>query len=258
MHHEASPQGALAGAVAVFSDLLPSQGVGEGTAAGRAPSFPGGYRLRMVHEVRNPLVSIAFIQLLPSRFDNLSSGGTSQAVAIEVDWGASTGELVPFPAEELAERLDQFWVVADLDQILGVCALRPVAENLAELCSLAVWPEWQRHGLGRRLVRACLFRMLSTASRQPIEAVDVPVPVDNTLSPHPTPPREAGNRPAPGHSRPYRPAYQLEQLFLNLCLNALEAMDFEGELTVRVADPSQGGDSTLLVEVSDSWQWDSG
>ncbi len=52
MHHEASPQGALAGAVAVFSDLLPSQGVGEGTAVGRAPSFPGGYRLR--HGPRDP------------------------------------------------------------------------------------------------------------------------------------------------------------------------------------------------------------
>jgi len=58
------------------------------------------------------------------------------AIKALVDWGASIGELVPCPAEELAERLDQFWVVADLDQILGVCALRPVAENLAELCSL--------------------------------------------------------------------------------------------------------------------------
>ncbi len=73
-----------------------------------------------------------------------------------MDRGASTGELVPCPAEELAERLDQFWVVADSDHIRGVCALRPVAEHLAELCSLAVWPEWQRHGLGRRLVIACL------------------------------------------------------------------------------------------------------
>lgn len=72
------------------------------------------------------------------------------AIQALVDWGASTGELVPCHAEELAERLDQFWVVADSDQILGVCALRPVAENLAELCSLAVWPERQRHGLGRR------------------------------------------------------------------------------------------------------------
>ena len=76
------------------------------------------------------------------------AGSDVAAIKTLVDWGASTGELVPCPAEELAERLDQFWVVADLDQILGVCALRPVAENLAELCSLAVWPEWQRHGTG--------------------------------------------------------------------------------------------------------------
>jgi len=47
-------------------------------------------------------------------------------------------------------------------------------------------------------------------------------------------------------------ASQLEQLFLNLCLNALEAMDSGGELTIRVADLSQGGGSTLLVEVSDT------
>jgi signal transduction histidine kinase len=55
---------------------------------------------------------------------------------------------------------------------------------------------------------------------------------------------------------PYRPvlgnASQLEQLFLNLCLNALEAMDPGGELTIRVADLSQAGGSTLLVEVSDT------
>lgn len=48
------------------------------------------------------------------------------------------------------------------------------------------------------------------------------------------------------------PPSQLEQLFLNLCLNALEAMDSGGELTIRVADLSQGGGSTLLVEVSDT------
>jgi signal transduction histidine kinase len=31
-------------------------------------------------------------------------------------------------------------------------------------------------------------------------------------------------------------ASQLQQLCLNLCLNALEAMDSDGELTIRVAD----------------------
>jgi signal transduction histidine kinase len=47
-------------------------------------------------------------------------------------------------------------------------------------------------------------------------------------------------------------ALQLQQLFLNLCLNAIQAMEPGGELTVRVADLSEGGGSTLLVEVADT------
>jgi signal transduction histidine kinase len=39
---------------------------------------------------------------------------------------------------------------------------------------------------------------------------------------------------------------QLQYLFLDLCLNVIEAMEPGGEMTVRVADLSEGGGSTLL------------
>ena len=100
------------------------------------------------------------------------------------------------------------------------------------------------------------FRTLASASRQPMEPVDITVPIRNTLEllqpqldGRGISLRRVGDtspRPVLGN------ASQLEQLFLNLCLNALEAMDPHGELTVRVADLSDGGGSTLLVEVSDT------
>ena len=55
-----------------------------------------------------------------------------------------------------------------------------------------------------------------------------------------------------GAHRPVRGnTSQLQQLFLNLCLNAIHAMEPGGELTVRVADLSKGGARTLIGEVAD-------
>jgi PAS domain S-box-containing protein len=189
------PQGTLAGAVAVFTDLSRLKELErERRRAERLASLEA-IASGMVHEIRNPLVSIkAFTQLLPSRFD-------------DPEFRQNCARVVGREINRMDDLLDR-------------------------------------------------FRMLSTASRQPMEAVDVVVPLDDTLSL--IQPQLEGRgitlrRVTPG---PYRPvlgnASQLEQLFLNLCLNALEAMDSGGELTIRVADLSQGGGSTLLVEVSDT------
>ena len=100
------------------------------------------------------------------------------------------------------------------------------------------------------------FRTLSSASSQLMEMVDISKPIEDTietLRPRLEEHRIQFRRVADGVSRSIRGnTSQLEQLFLNLCLNAIEAMEPGGELTVRVADLSEGGGTTLLVEISDT------
>jgi signal transduction histidine kinase len=100
------------------------------------------------------------------------------------------------------------------------------------------------------------FRTLASASSQHMEPVDVSEPLADTLEtlrPRLEEHRVQLRRVADGKPRRILGnASQLEQLFLNLCLNAIDAMDPGGELTVRVADLSEGGGSTLLVEISDT------
>ena len=100
------------------------------------------------------------------------------------------------------------------------------------------------------------FRTMSRASQHPMEMVDVSDPLRDTLETlhaeledRKIQLRRVGEqtrRPVLGN------ASQLQQLFMNLCLNAIQAMEPGGELTVRVADLSEGGGSTLLVEVADT------
>jgi PAS domain S-box-containing protein len=100
------------------------------------------------------------------------------------------------------------------------------------------------------------FRTMSRASQHPMEMVDLSIPLRDTLETihaeredRKIQLRQVGEltrRPVLGNLS------QLQQLFLNLCLNALQAMEPGGELTVRVADLSEGGGSTLLVEVADT------
>jgi len=190
-----NPQGALTGAVAVFTDLSRIKELErERQRAERLASLEA-IASGMVHEIRNPLVAIkTFTQMLPSRFGDLD-------------------------------------YLRDYERTVG----REI--NRVE-------------GLLDRL------QMLSSPSRQLMEPLDVTVPLDDTLSLIKPKLEARGIILRPLKQGIYRQvlgnASQLEQLFLNLCLNALEAMDSGGQLTVRVADLSQGGGSTLLVEVSDT------
>jgi PAS domain S-box-containing protein len=190
-----NPQGAVVGAVAVFSDLSRLKELEHERRRTERLASIEAIASGMVHEIRNPLAAIkTFTQLLHSRFDDASFRESFCRVA-----GREIARI-----DELLER----------------------------------------------------FRTLASASRQPMEPVDITVPIRNTLELLQPQLDGRGIRlRRVGDSSP-RPvlgnASQLEQLFLNLCLNALEAMDSDGELTVRVADLSEGGGSTLLVEISDT------
>jgi amino-acid N-acetyltransferase len=57
---------------------------------------------------------------------------------------------------ELYENVRDFVVIEEDGAIVGCCALRVVWADLAEVKSLAVAPDQQGKGLGRRLVEECV------------------------------------------------------------------------------------------------------
>ena len=70
---------------------------------------------------------------------------------------AQKGHLLPRSLSELYDHLRDYVVVERPDKsIIGVCGLGICWEDLAEIKSLAVAPDYQGGGYGRRLVEASL------------------------------------------------------------------------------------------------------
>jgi amino-acid N-acetyltransferase len=65
-------------------------------------------------------------------------------------------EMLPRALNELYESIRDFFVYDYEGTIVGVCALRILWEDLAEIRSLAVQKEYQHSGIGKALVRKCL------------------------------------------------------------------------------------------------------
>ena len=67
---------------------------------------------------------------------------------------------------ELYDNLRDYHVCQTDAGIHGVCALHVVWEDLAEIKSLAVHPEYQKQGVGTRLTQACLAEAVSLGIKQ--------------------------------------------------------------------------------------------
>jgi amino-acid N-acetyltransferase len=69
---------------------------------------------------------------------------------------AKSGVLLPRSLSSIYENIRDFFVAIEDDNIIGVCALHIVWEDLAEIKSLAVEKNYTKKGIGRALVEACL------------------------------------------------------------------------------------------------------
>lgn len=77
------------------------------------------------------------------------------------------GTLLPRTLPEINENIRDFVVVEDEDRIIGCGALHLYGPHLAEVRSIAVWPEAKGNGAGRLLIDA----LMEQANRQEVTCV---------------------------------------------------------------------------------------
>lgn len=67
-------------------------------------------------------------------------------------------KLLPRTIDELALLLPNYFVAEDAGKIVGCVALEIYSSKLAEVRSLVVASGYQGHGVGKRLIEACIQR----------------------------------------------------------------------------------------------------
>ena len=67
-----------------------------------------------------------------------------------------TGDLLPRTLDELEDLIETCFIATKDDHMVGCAALEIYSRKLAEIRSLAVSPEVQGMGVGKRLVQACV------------------------------------------------------------------------------------------------------
>ncbi len=69
---------------------------------------------------------------------------------------AAKGEMLSRSLAELYDNMRDYFVSEEQNRVIGACALHICWEDLAEIRSLCVVPEFRKKGIGRELVNACL------------------------------------------------------------------------------------------------------
>jgi amino-acid N-acetyltransferase len=80
-----------------------------------------------------------------------------------INLSSGRGEMLPRSLMDIYGSLRDFFIYQDDDgeEILGICAMSIVWENLAEIRSLYVDEEHRKAGLGRKLLEACISEAIT-------------------------------------------------------------------------------------------------
>ena len=73
-----------------------------------------------------------------------------------INYFADKGEMLARPLSEIYENIRDYFVVRQGERVIACAALHVMWSDLAEVKSVAVAEGSQRHGIGDRLVVACL------------------------------------------------------------------------------------------------------
>lgn len=82
--------------------------------------------------------------------------GDAGAIAELIHPFVDSGKLLPRTAEEIRDLVSTGFVAEAEGKLVGFAALEIYSRKLAEIRSLAVVDDHQRHGLGSQLVRVCV------------------------------------------------------------------------------------------------------
>ena len=81
-----------------------------------------------------------------------------EAIHACIDPFVKQGKVLPRAIAELHEMIDQYFVAHINGKLVGCVVLEIYSKKLCEIRSLAVLPEAQGYGIGKRLVEACVAR----------------------------------------------------------------------------------------------------
>jgi len=77
-------------------------------------------------------------------------------IADLVNQGEREGQLLPRSIESIRASIDDWIIVLDGDRIVGVGSLLEMGNTLSEVRSLAVAPDYRKHGIGAQIVNALI------------------------------------------------------------------------------------------------------